>query len=286
MDHVSSGSAIRHAGACRLVARYTGRRNSFLIPVLCLLIFSGGAQAQSFKLEADRAWHVTKAMVEASLHGSTGDYLIAAGIVSGLALSSTLDRPAHSAARKVPAAHAKTINEIGHQMQGPAVIFGTTGALYGYGLLADDHRARRIGWEIVESYGIAAVGTHVLKRAVGRHRPYQDDGPFAFSGFNVSNNGHQSFPSGDVTVAFAFLSVLAAEANTVPATVLFYGLGSLTMFQRMNRNQHWFSDALTGAFWGSVVGNAVVHYNRAAAASPVKLSLGPQPAMLGLTIDL
>ena len=242
--------------------------------------------AQSFKSEANTAWHVTGDMIRAPFHRSTGDYLMAAGILSGIVLSSTLDRPAHAAALKANGSWVKTVDDIGHQLQGPAVIFGTTGAVYAYGALEHDGHARRIGWEIVESYAISATATHVVKRLAGRHRPYENDGPFDFSGFNISNNGHQSFPSGDVTVAFSFVSVLAAEARTVPTTVLFYGLGALTAFQRLNRNQHWLSDTIAGAVCGTVAGLGVVHFNRQRTASSLKLSAGMSPPGVSLTLDL
>ncbi len=224
-------------------------------------------------------------MLRAPLHGSSEDYLIAAGILSGIALSSTLDRSVHTAALKASGPWVKTVDDIGHIYQTPYVTFGTAGALYVVGALEKSPRTRRVGWEIVESYAIAGAGTQMVKQAVGRHRPYQGDGPFSFSGPSVKN-GHLSFPSGDVTVAFSFASVLAAETHTVPTTVLFYSLGALTVFQRWNRNQHWFSDTVGAAAWGTAVGLGVVHFNRLRAASPVKITAGVQSHMIGFVVNL
>jgi membrane-associated phospholipid phosphatase len=137
----------------------------------------------------------------------------------------------------------------------------------------------------VESYAIAGAGTQIVKHAVGRHRPDANDGPFKFSAATMTNN-HLSFPSGDVTAAFSFASVLAAETNTVPTTVLFYGLGALTAFQRWNKNQHWLSDTVGAAAWGTAVGLGVVHYNRQRAASSVKISVSTLPPMIGIVANL
>ncbi|HEY3295531.1 MAG TPA: phosphatase PAP2 family protein [bacterium] len=253
--------------------------------LVVLVVVPRFAFAQSFKSEAHTAWHVTGDMVRAPLHASTGDYLMAAGLLSGIVLSTTLDRPVHTAVRKLNDPWVKTVDDIGHAYQSPFVIFGTAGALYAYGALESRPGVRRVGWEIMESYAIAGAGTQIVKHVVGRHRPYENDGPFSFSGPSVKN-GHQSFPSGDVTVAFSFASVLAAEVHTVPTTILFYGLGALTAFQRMNRNQHWFSDTIAGAAWGTAVGLGVVHYNRLRASSPVKISASAQPMIIAFSVDL
>jgi hypothetical protein len=241
------------------------------------------ASAESFHSEANTAWHVTTDMLGAPFHGSTGDYLIAAGILSGVALTSTLDRPVHTAALKANEPWVKTVDDIGHYYQSPYVIFGTAGLLYGYGALEKKPQLRRVGWEIAESFAIAGAGTQIVKHLVGRSRPYQNEGPFHFVGPGFKN-ANQSFPSGDVTVAFSFASVLAAETHTVPTTVLFYGLGALTAFQRLNKNMHWFSDTVAGAAWGTAVGLGVVHYNRLRSA-PIKVSASAQPAMVGFVID-
>ena len=240
--------------------------------------------AESFKSEATTAWGVTKDMVRAPLHGSAENYWITAGILSGIALTTTLDRPVHSAALKAHGPTVKTLDDIGHYYQSPFVSFGTAAALYGYGAIENNPATRRVGWEVVESYAIAGLGTQIVKHIVGRHRPYNNDGPFKFAGPSLKN-AYQSFPSGDVTVAFSFASVLAAETHSVPTTILFYGLGALTAFQRWHLNQHWFSDTVAGAAWGTAVGLGVVHYNRLR-AMPVQIGTGARPATITLVMNL
>ena len=95
-----------------------------------------------------------------------------------------------------------------------------------------------------------------------------------------------SLPSGDVTVAFSFASVIAAEAKRWPVTVAAYGLGAMTAFQRVQRNQHWFSDTAAAAVWGTAVGLAVVHFNRTASETPPRVSLQLSPASAALVWTL
>jgi undecaprenyl-diphosphatase len=146
--------------------------------------------------------------------------------------------------------------------------------MYGYGLLADQSAARRIGLEIVEAYAIAGAGTQIVKHLMGRSRPYRDEGYLLFAGPILRNSRH-SFPSGDVTVAFTLSSVLAAEAKSAPVTILLYGLASMTAFQRLHRDQHWLSDVLGGAAWGTAVGLGVVHMHRKGRTRNVSLVVRP-----------
>jgi membrane-associated phospholipid phosphatase len=88
------------------------------------------------------------------------------------------------------------------------------------------------------------------------------------------DNGYHSFPSGDVTIAFAQSSVLASEISFWPATVALYGLAATTAFQRVHRDQHWFSDIVGGAVWGTAVGLGVVYVNHRPLSSHARLEFG------------
>jgi membrane-associated phospholipid phosphatase len=249
--------------------------------VLLMLVVAPALRAQPGEDLRDAAW-VTGKMITAPLHGSARDYIGATFFVSGILVSSIFDDDLHKEVLKPHGSTVDVLGKIGRAYQGPFVIFGTAAAFYGYGLYEENDHARRIGMEIVESFAIAGAGTQVVKHIVGRARPFQGLGNSYFKGPTLKNS-FQSFPSGDVTVATAFASVLAAEARSIPVTAVVYGLAGLTAFQRMNRNQHWLSDVAAGATWGTAVGLGVVHYNRLRTASKVTPSLGIGPGGVGLT---
>lgn len=239
------------------------------------------------KSDARDAWKATGRILGAPFHATTNEYLMAVGILGGAVLTCTLDRTMYTAVRRQRGGFVNTVNHIGHFYQGPQVNFGAAGILYGSGLIAHSPGLRRTGAEIVEAIAISAGGSHILKFAVGRSRPYAGRGPFHFRfGGPIWHNEHASFPSGDVTAAFAFSSVLAAETKSWPIAVALYGLSSTVAFQRMNINQHWFSDTVCGAVLGTAVGWGVVHVNRRLHQTSVRVALEVLPDAVGLRVAL
>jgi membrane-associated phospholipid phosphatase len=260
-------------------------RSSFIVHRFLLLLLLLAAaplvRAQVGDDVKDAGW-VSARLVTAPLHAGAPAYLGAAALLSGVFVTSVFDADLHREALKPHGSTVNTLGKIGRAYQGPFVIFGTAAAFYGYGLAEDNAHARRIGFEIVEAFAIAGAGTQIVKHVVGRARPYQGLGNGHFAGPTLKNS-NQSFPSGDVTVATAFAAVLAAEARSVPVTVGVFGLAGVTAFQRLNRNQHWFSDVAGGAVWGTAVGLGVVHYNRLRTASKAAPALSAGPGLLQLS---
>ncbi|MBW6457687.1 MAG: phosphatase PAP2 family protein [FCB group bacterium] len=80
--------------------------------------------------------------------------------------------------------------------------------------------------------------TYLLKYSVGRERP------------NAKNN--YSYPSGHSSVAFATATMYQMWYGW-KAGVPAYALAVLTAFQRLDDNQHWFSDVIMGTTIGIVV---------------------------------
>ncbi|MBL0062089.1 MAG: phosphatase PAP2 family protein [bacterium] len=213
-------------------------------------------------------------IVTAPFHARTRDLLLAGGAVSAVAIGSIWDSDIRE---KFPDFHGNTGNEfanVGHAYQSTTVFMGTTVGFYLTGLLANRPNLRRCGIELMEAHLLAAAGTQLMKFTVGRDRPYMENGPSHFVGPNV-DNGHQSFFSGDVTVAFVQASVISAEAKSLPITVGLYGLAASTAFQRLYEDKHWFSDTVAAALWGTAVGLGVVHVNHQLPTSKIRLSLSP-----------
>jgi lipid A 4'-phosphatase len=147
--------------------------------------------------------------------------------------------------------------------------------------------------------GVAVAGltTDLVKAVLGRFRPklFLRDGSYGFDFLHYQAD-YLSFPSGHATTAFAL-----ATAFTLlwprPAAVYFL-LAAAIGASRVLSNAHWVSDALVGAFVGTVATlyvRAVFHANgvtladmlagRAVWRSPAgwsaRLALGRGPAQAG-----
>lgn len=104
----------------------------------------------------------------------------------------------------------------------------------------------------------AGLLTPILKLGAGRERPR------AGLGSNAFGQHGESFPSGEVTQAFAMASVIAAHSRHRWVDALAYGAAGAVGLERIRLNAHWTSDVVAGALIGSAVGHWVVRRNRKA----------------------
>jgi membrane-associated phospholipid phosphatase len=130
-----------------------------------------------------------------------------------------------------------------------------------------------------EAYGWTAFVTTAVKFLVGRPRPYLglDRPGYAWK----PEEDNLSFFSGHASLAFAATSFLYRDisnglyyrhldqwapvprylaAKALPFTLL-YGTASMIAFSRIYDQQHYFSDVITGALIGGLIGN-LVYLNR------------------------
>jgi membrane-associated phospholipid phosphatase len=126
------------------------------------------------------------------------------------------------------------------------------------GLIAADGIARLAGHRgaaaaterIAFSVAAAGASMFVVKVSVGRWRPDEAPGdPGRFDPFS----GHDSFPSGHTTAAFALVTALDAETRTRWVPLLGYPAATLTAWSRVRDLRHWPSDVVAGAAIGGWV---------------------------------
>ena len=109
------------------------------------------------------------------------------------------------------------------------------GAL-GYGVQTGNYGESFRYWA-ASNIGTIAL-TYALKYSVGRLRPNEKD--------------QRSYPSGHSSVAFATATMYQmwyGWKGGIPA----YAIAAITAFQRLDDNQHWFSDVIMGAAIGIAV---------------------------------
>ncbi len=110
----------------------------------------------------------------------------------------------------------------------------------GGALLAQDHKGLA---QLAEAYASAMGAVYVLKPVVDRTRP---------------DGGHQSFPSGHATSAFAgaaFLQIRYGWALGIPA----YAVASYVGYSRVEAKRHYTSDVVAGAAIGIATNLAFTH---------------------------
>ena len=142
------------------------------------------------------------------------------------------------------------------QMLGMQYSWVEIAAFEGWGVAAHDVEARNTAMDALTASIIAGgIVTPTIKFAVGRYRPSQTSRTFRFRPFS----GHQSFPSGHATQAFAIATVVASHYTAWWEQTLSYGAAALVDVARVQQNRHFASDVVAGSAIGWAVGKAVVH---------------------------
>jgi len=112
---------------------------------------------------------------------------------------------------------------------------------------------RTVALEILESHMIAGGVRNVAKIVVGRHHPYDNQGPYAFE-FGVGT----SFPSGHTSVGYELATILTMNTHSVPVGVASYGLATALAVQRVESRNHWASDVFVAGVYGTLIAHTVV----------------------------
>ena len=141
----------------------------------------------------------------------------------------------------------------------PAV--SLSAGIYTAGLIFSERSVSLTGRLLGESLLYAGTFNMLLKILFSRSRPYNEKGNMDFWNYKFKNDFY-SLPSGNSTVAFTLSTVLAERINNIYATIGLYSLATLTAYQRIYSDNHWFSDIVLGAVIGIVISHAVVNLNK------------------------
>lgn len=140
-------------------------------------------------------------------------------------------------------------------------VAAVTSGLYLSGLITRQTELRRTGLYAMEAVVYSAAITAILKRAIGRSRPYTIDDHTTFRLFSGGRSSYRSMPSGHATGAFSFCTVMAKSIDNNYWKTFWYGTAVLVGSARIYHNRHWLSDTALGGFIGYSTASYVVHFD-------------------------
>jgi membrane-associated phospholipid phosphatase len=181
------------------------------------------------------------------------------GVISGATvLSMQADQPVRDAVLKdrryfysVPIEGARMYGEL----YSPFVFFGGFALHY---LFTDNISSRKIAYEIGQASLYAGAVTLILKTAIGRARPYMNEGKSSYRPFSSLLDKYHALPGGHTTTAFVISTVLSRNVEPTWLKVLVYLPAVITPISRVYQDQHWVSDNVLGGAIGFFIATWVV----------------------------
>ena len=227
--------------------------------------------------------HTGTQLISSPAHFETKDWIYGGLAVAATGITFLIDSDIRNSFKNNHSSFMDNIAEVGYNYGDATYAVAFSGAVYLGGKIFREEKYSTTGRMLLEGLLYAGITTTVLKTIIGRSRPYTEDGPSQFNGFQLKTET-TSLPSGHVTVAFAMSSVLAERINNVYASVLLYSLAGSTVFQRIYDDKHWASDTILAAVIGYTIGKAVVKYDSNQKISNVSVSTYYLPNGAGLNL--
>ena len=107
--------------------------------------------------------------------------------------------------------------------------------------------------EILESHLIEGGAKNVANLFIGRHRPYEEHGPYF-----IKYNDGSSFPSGHAAVVAQVADVISYRIRFLPIQIGIYAVAGSVCFERITSEAHWPSDVYIAAVYGWAVSHAIL----------------------------
>jgi membrane-associated phospholipid phosphatase len=239
-------------------------RHNFPLALLLVLICESSLFAQN-KYDFSQFGHETWSFIKQPAKWDGSDWLKLGLTAGGTFLVMQADQPIRDAVLRDQTYYKSVPIEFGRiwgELYTPVLLFGGFAV---HSLIADDMGTRKIAYEIGQASIYAGVTTYLLKMALGRARPYVDEGSKSFHPFSslFFKQDYQSLPGGHTTVAFVLSTVLSRNAKSGWLKGLAYLPAALTFVSRIYQDQHWTSDDFLGGVIGYFIATWVVDQHEA-----------------------
>jgi len=228
----------------------------FLSTIVILIVLAGNSFAQNnYNLQQFK--NESLDFVKQPTKWESNDWLKLGLVGAATFLAMQADQPVRDEFMKDRSFNKSVPIEFGRmwgEVYTPIAIAGAFGL---HGLLAKDNSTKKIGYEIIQTTIYAGAITTALKLALGRARPFTNEGSKSFGKISLFDDSFHSLPSGHVTIAFSVSTVLAKNAKSDLVKILCYVPAVLTAVSRVYQDKHWVSDVFLAGVIGYSVGSWV-----------------------------
>lgn len=217
------------------------------------------------------------------IHWKGKDLVLFGASVGAVGLFFALDQGIQHWVEKYDALNSNKVSLAVTKLGEGPFLLGLMATMYIGGEAFKNDSLRETALLSLESFAIGGVISSGLKFIFGRHRPWTNKGAFDFRIFSFLDHEH-SFPSGHSIAAFSVASVIAGQSDSLVIGAVSYGLASLVALSRVNNNEHWVSDIVSGSLLGYFIGKEVLALNRPSTTNKPTLSFAPGPGGFSLSL--
>ena len=238
---------------------YTMRQTIFL-SLLVVIVCACSLFAQN-KYDFSQFGHETGDFIKQPSKWDGNDWLKLGVIGGATLLTMQVDQSIRDAVLKdrryfysVPIEGARMYGEL----YSPVVFFGGFAA---HSLITNSNSTRKIAYEIGQASLYTGAITLLLKTAIGRSRPYMNEGTSMYRPFSSLLDRYHALPGGHTATAFVISTILSRNAGSRWLKVLAYLPAVITPISRVYQDQHWMSDNVFGGALGYFVATWVVDHH-------------------------
>ncbi|MCW8848503.1 MAG: phosphatase PAP2 family protein [Melioribacteraceae bacterium] len=221
--------------------------------------FETGTRFSILKEDAMFSLNTSLKLLESPYYFDNTDLTMAGIIITMTGASFSLDNQLRSDVLSTKSRKLDKITYWGEKFGRPVYATILSGLLYSSGLIFKDKHMRETGQILAEAMVCTGIYTQLLKISLGRARPYTGEGNLEIEPLEFEfDSNENSLPSGHTSIAFTVATVLSERIDNMYASIALYSLASLTAYQRIYDDVHWFSDTILGAALGTVIGLKIV----------------------------
>jgi len=218
----------------------------FLITqIMLILIFLFPSYSFAKEIELPYLWHTYKNDISYSANQINNNWKLALGVAALVGASFFADNGIKSYSQKHRSSFMDHFTNDVKPFGNGFVVLPAALGLGAIGYYSKNDKLLDASFTSVESIITADAITGVIKVTAGRSRPNNGHNHAFFKPFNMDDK-YQSFPSGDVTTAWAFVTPYAIYYHQPLLYLIPISIG----VERIYKNEHWFSDTVASSVIG------------------------------------
>ena len=218
-------------------------------------------------------------VIKSPYYFNWNDYAIVGATIALTGASFTVDNEIRESILSTKSNLMDNVTYVGEAFGNAKYGTALSALLYTSGLIFDHNDLRETGQMIAEAMLWNGIFTELLKITFVRYRPYTGNENLRMEPFEFELDANEnSLPSGHTSTAFTIATVLSEQIDNTYASIALYSLASLTAYQRVYADAHWFSDTFLGAVLGTFIGLKItsLHEKHREINRSLRLGIYPQ----------